>query len=212
MIAIREVELKLQLDMANIDMLVAAPFLANVKMQEQVQTSVYFDTPEHAVRKTGLSLRVRTVGKQRIQTLKAESMSAAGLFARPEWEMPIRKNQPVIGGRGNPLPTLITTRDLRRLAPIFRIVVTRQTYYLENDGTKIELVLDHGEIIADYENVSICEVELELKAGLPAPLFSLARALHTIVPLQLSGLSKAQLGYQMLDGHVDNPSNGHRRP
>ena len=108
MIAIREVELKLQLDMANIDMLVAAPFLDNVKMQEQVQTSVYFDTPEHAVRKTGLSLRVRTVGKQRIQTLKAESMSAAALFARPEWEMPIRKNQPVIGGRGNPLPTLIT--------------------------------------------------------------------------------------------------------
>ena len=212
MIARREVELKLQLDMANIDMLVAAPFLANVKMQEHVQTSVYFDTPEHAVRKTGLSLRVRTAGKQRIQTLKAESISAAGLFARSEWEMPIIKNQPFIGGRGNPLPTLITARDLRRLAPIFRVVVTRKTYYIEKNGAKIELVLDQGEIVSDYENVSICEVELELKAGLPAPLFSLARALHTIVPLQLSGLSKAQLGYQMLDGHVDNPSNGHRRP
>ena len=205
MIARREVELKLQLDMADIDMFVAAPFLANVKMQEQVQTSVYFDTPEHAVRKIGLSLRVRTVGKQRLQTLKAESMSAAGLFARPEWEMPIRKNQPVIGGRGNPLPKLITARDLRRLAPIFRIVVTRKIYYIEKDGAKIELVLDQGEIVADYESVSICEVELELKAGLPAPLFSLARALNTIVQLQLSSLSKAQLGYQMLEGNVDKP-------
>lgn len=205
MIVGREVELKLQLDMATIDMLIAAPVLANVKMQEQAQTSTYFDTPEQALGKAGLSLRVRAIGKRLIQTLKAESMSAAGLFARPEWEMPIRSNRPVIEGRSNPLQTLITAHDLHRLAPIFRIVVTRQMYDIEQDGARIELVLDQGEIVADCKTVSICEVELELKEGLPAPLFTLARALDTVVPLQLSGLSKAQLGYRMLEGSADDP-------
>ena len=80
------------------------------------------------------------------------------------------------------------------------------TRHIDQDGARIELVIDQGEIIAGCRTMPICEVELELKAGSPAPVFALARALDAVAPLQLSALSKAQLGYQMLDGSADEPA------
>lgn len=200
----REVELKFELDTDDIDRLVAAPAFATVAALGHAQTSTYFDTSDQALRKAGLSLRIRAIGKRRIQTVKAESASAAGLFARREWEMPIDGDRPVLGGAGNPLETL-PAHELQRLEPIFQIVVTRQTRNIEQDGAKIELVLDQGEIIAGCRTAPICEVELELQEGSPAAVFALARALDAVAPLQLSALSKAQLGYRLLDESAGQP-------
>lgn len=206
MITRREVELKLNIGSANVDKLVAAPVLTSVSSRKQAQTSTYFDTPEQALRTAGLSLRIRTIGKRRIQTLKAESVSAAGMFARAEWEMPITSNRPVIDeGDCNPLQSLIAAHDLRRLEPIFRIAVTRQTFDIPQDGARIELVIDQGEIVADSQTAPVCEVELELKQGSPASIFALARALDAVAPLQLSALSKSQNGYRMLDANGGLP-------
>ena len=90
----REVELKLETDLAGIDVLAHASILALVDVEEQEQTSTYFDTPEQDIRKAGLSLRIRKIGTKRIQTVKAESKAMAGLFARPEWEIAIRQDTP----------------------------------------------------------------------------------------------------------------------
>ena len=67
----------------------------------------YFDTPDQALRKAGLSLRIRTLGKRRVQTLKAESVSAAGIFVRPEWEMRVGRNWPVIDDGEKRIGTLL---------------------------------------------------------------------------------------------------------
>ena len=206
MVTRREIELKLNVGSANVDKLVAAPILTGVSSRKQAQTSTYFDTPEQALRTAGLSLRIRTIGKRRIQTVKAESVSAVGMFARPEWEMSITRNRPVIDdGDGNPLHSLIGAHDLRRLAPIFRIVVTRQTFDIRQDGTRIELVIDQGEIVANCQTAPVCEVELELKEGSPASVFALARTLDAVAPLQLSALSKSQSGYRMFDANGGLP-------
>ena len=206
MVTRREIELKLNVGSANVDKLVAAPVLTGVSSRKQAQTSTYFDTPEQALRTAGLSLRIRTIGKRRIQTVKAESVSAAGMFARPEWEMSITRNRPVIDdGDGNPLHSLIAAHDLRRLQPIFRIVVTRQTFDIREDGTRIELVIDQGEIVANCQTAPVCEVELELKEGSPASVFALARTLDAVAPLQLSALSKSQSGYRMFDANRGLP-------
>ena len=204
MVINKEIELKLEVDKAGIDMLVAASIFANAA-SDNVQTSTYFDTPGQAVRNAGLSLRIRASGSQRIQTIKLESTSAAGLFVRPEWEIPIEGDLPVFDGTGNPLRSVIPAHELLRLEPIFQIVVNRQINEIERDGAKIEVVIDQGKIVAGCHTLLLCEVELELKEGSPAAVFALARALDAVAPLQLSPLSKAQLGYQLLEGGGDQP-------
>lgn len=204
MVINNEVELKLEVDTAGIDMLVAASIFAKAA-SDHVQTSTYFDTPGQAVRNAGLSLRIRASGSLRIQTVKFESASAAGLFARAEWEIPIKGDLPVLDGIGNPLRSMVPAHELLRLAPIFQIVVNRQRHEIEQNGAKIELVLDQGKIIAGFHTLLLCEVELELKEGSPAAVFALARALDAVAPLQLSPLSKAQRGYRLLEGDGDQP-------
>lgn len=198
MMANREVELKLETDPAGIDALAHASILGVVDVVEHEQTSTYFDTPEQNLRRAGLSLRIRKIGTRRIQTVKAESKSMAGLFARPEWEMAIRQDQPVIDDHCMPLRSLLPAPQLAGLSAIFQIIVTRQKRSIIRDGACIELVLDRGEIQAGGATLPISEVELELKAGSPAALFALARTLGGLAPLQLSTLSKAQRGYNLL--------------
>lgn len=198
-----EVELKLELDSADIDALLSSPILAAVDECKHEQTSIYFDTPEQLLRAADLSLRIRKIGMQRIQTVKFEGRGATGLFVRPEWEMPVDRGHPVIGEIDCPLRTLISVRDGQQLSSIFQSVVTRQTRLLAYGGAQIELVLDQGEIGAAGRNTPICEVELELKQGPPNILFALAKALDQVSPLQLSALSKWQRGLQLLDGSAD---------
>ena len=204
MVINNEMELKLEADKAGIGMLAAASNFAN-PASDIVQTSTYFDTPDKAVHQAGLSLRIRAIGSLRIQTIKRESASAAGVFARPEWEVPIKGDLPVFDGTDNPLLSVIPAKELLRLEPIFQIVVKRQLCDIERDGAKIELALDQGEIVAGCHTLLLCEVELELKEGSPAAMFALARELDAVAPLQLSPLSKAQLGYRLLEGGCDQP-------
>ena len=203
----REVELKLELQTADVDRFLSASVLADLVVRLHAQTSTYFDSPNRAVRKAGLSLRIRAVGEQRIQTVKAESASAAGLFSRPEWEMPVQNDWPVIDTADEPFRSLVPAGDLPQLQPIFEIAVSRQTRDIEWNGAKIELVLDQGEIVAGSRTATICEVELELKQGTPKAIFALARSLDAVSPLRLSALSKAQRGYKLLQGNIDGPVN-----
>jgi triphosphatase len=85
--------------------------------------------------------------------------------------------------------------------------VTRQIRTIMQDGARIELVFDTGEIQAGGAITPISEVELELKAGSPEALFGLARTLGGFAPLQLSTLSKAQRGYDLLARDNDRPVN-----
>ena len=79
-----EIELKLTLWPSDSDLLVTSEAWAPQPAQSLVST--YFDTPDHSLRKNGLSLRLRAG----IQTLKAGNSSAAGLFDRGEWEWPVQ--------------------------------------------------------------------------------------------------------------------------
>jgi triphosphatase len=201
----REVELKLETDSAGIDVLTHASILGAADVVEHEQTSIYFDTPEQDLHKAGLSLRIRKIGTRRIQTVKAESKAMAGLFARAEWEMAIRQDQPVSDDHHMPLRTLVPGLQLERLSAIFTIVVTRQKRSIIQDGARIELVFDRGEIQAGGAIKPINEVELELKAGSPAALFALARTLGELAPFQISTFSKAQRGYTSLARDNDPP-------
>src|SRR4029079_1608062 len=83
----REVELKFELDPSAVAPVEAAlaRLSANRPKRERLH-STYFDTPRLALREAGITLRVRRIGRRRIQTVKL-ARAAVGLFDRPEWEV-----------------------------------------------------------------------------------------------------------------------------
>lgn len=199
-----EFELKLEVDPANLDTLLAARPLNDDSAIDRRQESVYFDTPKRALHDAGFSLRIRAIGDRRIQTIKAEGTAAAGLFVRPEWERDIEGDVPVLDDEA-PFRGLISQKQLAQLAPIFQVSVVRRTVLVERDGATIEVVLDRGEVLGGDRSDAISEIELELKHGDPPALFALARDLGRIVPLRLGVLTKSERGYRLGAVTADKP-------
>ena len=189
-----EVELKLGLRPEDADALEASSLLADPVRAEQ--RSIYFDTPDHNLAKAGLTLRIRRSGRKRIQTVKADGASSAGLFARPEWERPVPDDTPIIDDT-TPIRSLLGDATTE-IAPAFEIHINRRTWDIREGDAAIEMVLDRGEVVAGDRRSPICEVELELKRGDPRALFALARKLDAVAPVQLGVLTKAERGYGLI--------------
>jgi inorganic triphosphatase YgiF len=191
---VQETELKLDLTETAADALEASGILPADPKVRQLR-AVYHDTPKRALARAGLSLRIRTAGDERIQTIKADGAGSAGLFLRSEWERPVESDTPVLDDT-TPVKALLGDR-VRKVAPQFQVNVERRSWVLQQDDAKIELVLDRGEVLAGDRQEAICEVELELKAGEPAALFALARKLDDIAPVRLGVLTKAERGFRL---------------
>src|SRR3989338_2720301 len=52
--------------------------------------NIYYDTPKLELHKSGMALRLRSAGRQWLQTLKGGGSVKAGLHQRNEWEVPVR--------------------------------------------------------------------------------------------------------------------------
>jgi len=94
MTAQREVEIKLKLPPASVGRVKKIPLIQALKTSPKraTEVSVYFDTNKHKLRKNGLMLRVRRIGKRYLQTIKASGN--ARLFERAEWENEIADREP----------------------------------------------------------------------------------------------------------------------
>ena len=86
----QEIELKLLLDPAHARRLMAHPALRGAARSDRILDNTYYDTPDLALRRRGVALRVRRIGRQRLQTIKlaAKAIAGSGLSIRPEWETP----------------------------------------------------------------------------------------------------------------------------
>ncbi|TCP84174.1 inorganic triphosphatase YgiF [Sphingomonas sp. PP-CE-1A-559] len=191
----KEVELKLVLDAAAADAFVRSDRVGGLTSKRQMQ-AVYFDTPDLALSRGGVSLRIRQSGDTRTQTIKVADAAAAGLFARSEWEMEVADTTPVVDDR-TPISTLLGDRA-GTIAPIFTVVVERLTWMIDSGEASIELVLDRGTVAAGDRQSLVCELELELKRGAPAALFTLAKALAAQFPVRLGVVTKSERGYDLL--------------
>lgn len=166
--------------------------------------SLYFDTPDLALRQAGFALRIRRAGRSWIQTLKGGGNAFAGLHERLELEWRLR--QPALDLNALASAPAIDD-DLRAffsnhgaaLAPIFSTVFTRSAWPLTlPDGSWAELALDIGEIRTTERTEAISEVEIELRqGGQPQALYEAALALLAQVPLVPEPASKAERGYAL---------------
>lgn len=171
--------------------------------------NVYYDTPEFYLQRTRMALRLRRDAGQWLQTLKGGGQVMGGLHQRDEWELAVSEGRLDFSGLdeavwGVHLPDAIR----RELAPVFITDFSRSSRQLEWHGALIEVCMDHGSVTSGELSTPICEVELELKSGQTRQLFELAQALLDIVPFELEMVSKAELGYRLLTGHIEQPLKG----
>ena len=189
-----EIELKLELSPCAAAAIEASGLLPGEAGRVR-QSSIYFDTPDQALARAGVSLRIRKSDGKRVQTIKAAGASVAGLFARSEWERAVRNDTPVLDAKTPLPPGLGECADA--IAPIFEVGIDRHSWIVAEGDATIEVVLDRGMVVAGDRQSPICEIELELKSGSPAALFAFARKLDSVAPVRLGVLTKAERGYRL---------------
>jgi triphosphatase len=197
-----EIELKLRIDAADAPRLFNHPALTHGLEHGPLTRqliSTYFDTPDLRLLDAEISLRVRSMSGGWFQAVKAAGSSVAGLHQRMEWEDIIGGSDPDFSKITEPaLAAIFADRQLRdALQRVFVTDVARTEWQLRmQDGTALEVALDLGELqIGSHIRDTISEVEIELKDGDAAQVFSLALALQADIPLTIENISKAQRGY-----------------
>lgn len=158
-------------------------------------TSIYFDTPSHALRHQGFSLRVRSDGEKWLQTIKRRRPATP--FVRDEWEVEVGGAAPDLAAVAHtPLGQVLSEVE-GELAPVIMTDVLRTLRMFRQQGGLVELSLDEGELISGKAREPIREVELELKSGEPWVLFGVARELSESAALRLCLESKSDRGYRL---------------
>jgi len=202
-----EYELKLSLSPENLERLGRSGLiraLASRRSSRKQLVSTYFDTPHHSLRRQGMALRVRHVGKKRIQTLKAAAGRASGLQHYREFEAEIRQDEPDLSLiEDAEIQAIFEREDLaHNLEPVFTTRFARRTIPLKFEDSEVELALDVGEIEAGAQRMPISEAEFELIEGQPIRLYELALAVNEKLPFHLERRTKAARGYGLNRGSV----------
>ncbi len=203
-----EIEVKLALPGADVQAVVAAlaasPVLARRKAQRQTVFSQYFDTPDQALRRQRVALRLRRLGSpeqpQWRQTLKTAGQGDSAFSVRGEWEMPVPGPALALELlQDSPWPQMDADGCLSAaLQPCFTTEFERTTWLVrQRDGSQIEVALDIGSITAAGRSVPLCELELELIAGPPAALLALAGRIARSVAVLPLAASKAERGFAL---------------
>jgi inorganic triphosphatase YgiF len=200
----QEVELKLEVAPASLTALKKIPALRTLRGKHSAEVSVYFDTKKHKLRRKGLLLRLRRVGRRHIQTIKAAHSAVP--FERDEWEAEISGDGPDLSrAAGTALEPELNNKLRRKLRPLFQTRVRRTVYPIADDIRTISLTIDKGKICTGSRSAPLCEIELELKRGEMVQLFDIARELTRVLEAQLLVKSKSERGYELIDSEQDAP-------
>ena len=204
----QEIELKLALPESAQRNFLRHPLLKKAAARQTYRLiNLYYDTPELALRKRGIGLRLRAQGKLWLQTIKCAGKSAGGLSSRPEWETPYVGHFD-FSMIDNPSVRewLEQPRHKTRIAPIFETNFQRIAWHFElKQGTRVVLTLDRGWIAAGGRRQAISEVEIELEEGDEGHLFDFAEQFANRIPLAPAPLSKADRGYRLFKQTPDTP-------
>ena len=211
-----ETELKLYIAPEDCSKLLQHPLLQSSHTQTKQLYNSYFDTAKHDLLKQGIGLRVRHIGKKRIQTIKTAGKAFGGLHKRQEWENEITADTPDYSKFPKEALININKKNLKQVEIIFSTDFKRTTWDLRFENSQIEVALDEGTVKCQTAETPISEVELELKAGTPEQLYKVALILQKDIPLNIENKSKAERGYTLHKpktptfhkaGSVELPSN-----
>jgi len=200
----QEIEVKLEATSAAARRLLDAAWLKRLETappKREHLVSVYYDTAASALREHGMSLRVRRIGKHRIQTVKAGPRGTCGPFCEQEWEHEIKGNRPDLDGAEDSALASFPRKKLKReLRPVFATDIARAAIPIRSGGSDVEIAIDSGEVRTRRRHMPISEIELELKRGDPAQLVKLARRIARATGAGYGIASKAERGYGLSSG------------
>ena len=122
--------------------------LAEKRGSTRQLSTVYFDTPDQALAKRGITLRIRSTGRRKLQTIKLPAEGPGGLQIQREVETPISGDWPEFDRISDlRLRRLFTHGGIAEgLAPLFLTEFKRSAWPLRFNGSLIELAFDQGEI------------------------------------------------------------------
>lgn len=190
-----EIELKLSLSPAHAQLFREDAILGPAQHSEFLYNQ-YFDTPDLALNKAACALRIRKTGDGFVQTLKTKGIAIGGLHQRGEWEVPVAGEK--LNWAAFPEHVQVEHELQKKIEPVFTTNFQRYLWNARHGQSEIELVLDEGHIACGPRQISLCEIELELKSGDAADLFDFARALCARYVLVPCDISKAERGYRLL--------------
>ena len=191
--------------------------LARGTLRNERLRAVYVDSEDEVLARSRVALRLRKEGRIWVQTLKARTDQSVRR---------LEDNVPISGAAGAAVPALDLSRhdtsaagevlraalagepqDSDRAAaalmPRFEVDVRRSSRTVRHDSAAIEIALDIGSIRAGSAECEVRELELELKSGSEAALFSLAEHWVAAQGLWLANASKAERGYRLARGKRD---------
>ena len=191
--------------------------LARGTMRNERLRAVYVDSEDEVLARSRIALRLRKEGRIWVQTLKASTDQSVRR---------LEDNFRISGAIGAAVPALDLSRHdtsaagevLRAalagephrndsaaatLMPRFEVEIRRSSRMVRHDSATIEIALDIGSIRAGSAECEVCELELELKSGSEAALFSLAERWVAAQGLWLANASKAERGHRLARGESD---------
>jgi inorganic triphosphatase YgiF len=135
--------------------------------QVEMLRTTYFDSPDRRLAKAGFSLRVRQLINGAQSYRQAVKSDGEATFERQEWEWSLDGPQPDIGRLAEVPAFPFQVVSASDIGPIFRTEVKRTTLAIRPaPGTKVELALDEGLVIAPTGSEPLRELELAQLAQL----------------------------------------------
>ncbi len=201
-----ETEIKLNLSEAVDPQSWLQPILDQLRVESQGTPcqlhNRYFDTEQRQLQQWGMGLRIRRRGEEAEQTLKTAGTGAAGLSQRPEYNLPVSADEPVLADFPAEIwPDQANLFELQQqLTEQFGTHFERRTWVVALGTSRIEVALDLGQVEANGLALPIRELELELISGEDDALLELAAMLLIQDGVQMMGLSKAARGHWVADG------------
>ncbi|WP_453953656.1 CYTH and CHAD domain-containing protein [Bradyrhizobium sp. USDA 377] len=204
-----EIELKLLVDADRMAHFSAAPVIAanaRNKGTKKRLKSVYYDTPERALRRAGLSLRVRQSGTRFVQTVKTDA--ADDPLRRGEWEASVPSLAPDPALALPFMPEKLRSHlGAQPLEAVFTADIHRHTRIVDLPSGTVEIAFDQGELTAGDRSLPVSEIELELKSGSASAIYEIALRLAEHGAVKPSIRSKSARGFDLA---ADKAPSAHR--
>jgi inorganic triphosphatase YgiF len=210
-----ELELKLALPSHDPQLLVKqlarCALIGRRTPKRQQLHNVYYDTPEHGLKRMAVALRVRQIdGKGAphwVQTLKIGGTSDSAFSRRGEWEAPLKTNALDAAMLAHtPWPSMDPDGALlQALSPVFTTDFERLSWVVTLQDAKLEIALDRGQVVMDGHSTPLCELEIELLDGPPEAVFDAAFQIGLHLSLLPLHMSKAERAYRLAAGTLDAP-------
>lgn len=193
--------------------LAKAPPLVRRKPTRLQVDEVFHDTPDRLLHQQRITWRTRRDDRgENVLWQQILEVEKPGFDALRHCEVWVSPHSEVIPDRNALLQSFPCSRidldgmTLQTLAPCYATSTERTSWTIRRrDGTQIEVTLKIGRLTAGDQSVPVCELELELLAGLPVVLFDVAMQIAQAMVLFPSPMTQCDQGHALAQGSCDTP-------